>query len=223
MDSEPSIPFNKPFIAGKELYYIAQAVTLGNLAGDGSFTQACATLLQQRLSIKKILLTPSCTAALEMAAILCDLKPGDEAILPSFTFVSTASAIARTGAKPIFVDVCKKTLNIDAKNIEAAISERTKAIFVVHYAGVACDMDAIMSIASRHNLLVVEDAAQAVNSFYKGRALAQSDTWAAIAFMRPKTISAEKAVRCVLTTAVFRREQKFSATKAPIGRIFSAA
>jgi dTDP-4-amino-4,6-dideoxygalactose transaminase len=165
------IPFNKPFIAGKELYYIAQAVTLGNIAGDGHYTKACSRLLETRFGVKKTLLVPSCTAALEMAATLCDLGPGDEVILPSYTFVSTASAVMRTGAKPVFVDIRPDTLNLDESQVEAAITERTKAIFVVHYAGVSCEMDQIMSIAQKHNLIVVEDAAQGVNSFYKGRAL----------------------------------------------------
>ncbi len=165
------IPFNKPFVAGKELYYIAQAVTYGNIAGDGYFTKACSRLMEERFAIPKVLLTPSCTASLEMAAILCDLGPGDEVIMPSYTFVSTASAVARLGAKPVFVDVRADTLNLDENRIEQAITERTKAIFVVHYAGVSCEMDRIMEIAGRHNLIVVEDAAQGVNSFYKGRAL----------------------------------------------------
>jgi dTDP-4-amino-4,6-dideoxygalactose transaminase len=165
------IPFNKPFIAGKELYYIAQAVTYGNIGGDGHFTKACSRLLENRFGIKKVLLTPSCTAALEMAAILCDLGPGDEVIMPSYTFVSTASAVVRTGARPVFVDIRADTLNLDETKIEEAITERTKAIFVVHYAGVACEMDRIMAIARGHNLVVVEDAAQGVNAFYNGRAL----------------------------------------------------
>jgi dTDP-4-amino-4,6-dideoxygalactose transaminase len=167
----PYIPFNKPFIAGKELYYIAQAVTYGNLAGDGHFTQRCSRLLESRFEISRVLLTPSCTAALEMAAMLCNLKPGDEVIMPSFTFVSTASAVLRTGAKPVFVDIRQDTLNVDETRIEEAINDRTKAIFVVHYAGVSCEMDSIMAIAKKHNLLVVEDAAQALNSYYKGRPL----------------------------------------------------
>lgn len=166
-----AIPFNKPFIAGKELYYIAQAVTFGNISGDGHFTKACSRLLEERFGINKVLLTPSCTAALEMAAMLCELGPGDEVIMPSYTFVSTASAVARLGAKPVFVDIRPDTLNIDETLIEDAITERTKAIFVVHYAGVACEMDRIMAIARGHKLLVVEDAAQGVNAFYSGRAL----------------------------------------------------
>lgn len=165
------IPFNKPFIAGKELFYIAQAVALGNISGDGHFTQKCSTLLEDRFGIHKVLMTPSCTAALEMAAMLCDLGPGDEVIMPSFTFVSTANAVVRLGARPVFVDIRPDTLNIDDALIEDAITERTKAIFPVHYAGVGCEMDRIMAIARKYDLWVVEDAAQGVNSFYNGRAL----------------------------------------------------
>jgi dTDP-4-amino-4,6-dideoxygalactose transaminase len=165
------IPFNKPFLVGRELDYIAQAVSLGNLAGDGHFSQSCCRLLEQRLSIPRVMLTPSCTAALEMAALLCDLEPGDEVILPSFTFVSTASAFVRVGARPVFVDIRPETLNLDENMIEAAITERTRVVVAVHYAGVACEMDRILSIARAHRLLVVEDAAQGVNAFYRGKAL----------------------------------------------------
>ncbi|HUY87472.1 MAG TPA: dTDP-4-amino-4,6-dideoxygalactose transaminase [Pirellulales bacterium] len=167
----PPIPFNKPFIAGKELYYIAQAVAEGNISGDGRFTQKCSRVLEERFGVSKALMTPSCTAALEMAAMLCDIGPGDEVILPSFTFVSTANAIVRLGARPVFVDIRPDTLNIDDSLIEDAITERTKAIFPVHYAGVGCEMERIMTIARRHGLRVVEDAAQGVNSFYNGKAL----------------------------------------------------
>ena len=135
------IPFNKPFVAGKELYYVAQAVTRGNLGGDGYYTQACCRLLEEKFGIPKVLLTPSCTASLEMAAILCELEEGDEVIMPSYTFVSTASAFVREGAKPVFVDIRPDTLNIDQNLIEAAITEKTRAICVVHYAGVGCEMD----------------------------------------------------------------------------------
>jgi dTDP-4-amino-4,6-dideoxygalactose transaminase len=166
-----SIPFNKPFIAGKELYYIAQAVTMGNIGGDGHFTRACSQLLEERFGIRRVMLTPSCTAALEMASMLCDLQPGDEVIMPSYTFVSTASAFARVGARPVFVDIRSDTLNIDEALIEDAITERTRVIVPVHYAGVGCEMDRIMTIADKYNLVVVEDAAQAVNAFYQGRAL----------------------------------------------------
>ncbi|MGQ9563564.1 MAG: dTDP-4-amino-4,6-dideoxygalactose transaminase [Thermogutta sp.] len=165
------IPFNKPFIAGRELYYIAQAVTMGNIAADGYFTKACSRLLEERFGIRKVLLVPSGTAALELAAMLCNLQPGDEVIMPSYTFVSTASAFVRCGAKPVFVDIRPDTLNIDETKIEAAITERTRVVVPVHYAGVACEMDCIMEIAQSYNLLVVEDAAQGVNAFHKGRAL----------------------------------------------------
>src|SRR6266849_3672781 len=168
---QPRIPFNKPFIAGKELSYIAQAITSGNLAADGYFTRHCCRVLEEQLGIRKVLPTPSCTAALEMAAMLCNLGPGDEVILPSFTFVSTANAFVRLGAKPVFVDIRPDTLNLDEKLIEAAITPRTKAIFPVHYAGVSCAMNRIMEIATSRHLLVVEDAAQGVNAFYNSRAL----------------------------------------------------
>ncbi|MFT5441607.1 MAG: dTDP-4-amino-4,6-dideoxygalactose transaminase [Myxococcota bacterium] len=168
---EVRIPLNKPFIAGDELSYIREAVERGQLAGDGYFTTRCSELLEAQTEDSKILLTPSCTAALEMAAMLCRLGPGDEVILPSFTFVSTASAIVREGATPVFVDIREDTLNIDEALIEAAITPNTKAIFPVHYAGVACEMDTICEIAKASDLMVVEDAAQAVNSRYKGRSL----------------------------------------------------
>ena len=167
----PAIPFNKPFIAGKELYYIAQAVALGNIGGDGYFTQQCSRVLEEAFRVDQILMTPSCTAALEMAAMLCDLAPGDEVIVPSFTFVSTANAFVRLGARPVFVDIRPDTLNMNEELVERAITPRTKAIFPVHYAGVGCEMDRIMAVAEKHGLTVVEDAAQGVHSFYRGRAL----------------------------------------------------
>jgi dTDP-4-amino-4,6-dideoxygalactose transaminase len=192
------IPFNKPFIAGKELYYIAQAVTEGNLGGDGRFTRACSVLLEERFGIPKVLLTPSCTAALELAAILCDLQPGDEVIMPSYTFVSTASAFVRAGAKPVFVDIRSDTLNIDESLIEGAVTERTRAICVVHYAGVPCEMDVIMAIAERHNLLVIEDAAQAVNSWYKGKAAGSIGDLACYSFHETKNyICGEGGALCI--------------------------
>jgi dTDP-4-amino-4,6-dideoxygalactose transaminase len=165
------IPFNRPFIAGKELYYIGQAVQKGHLAGDGDFTRKCNQWIQEHFHASKALLTHSCTAALEMSAILCDIQPGDEVILPSYTFVSTGNAFVLRGARPVFVDIRSDTLNIDETLIEAAITPKTKAIVPVHYAGVACEMDTIMAIAEAHRLLVVEDAAQGVNATYKGRYL----------------------------------------------------
>jgi dTDP-4-amino-4,6-dideoxygalactose transaminase len=202
------IPFNKPFIVGKELYYVAQAVTLGNLGNNGEFTRKCCTLLETQFGIGKVLLVPSCTAALEMAAILCDLEPGDEVIMPSYTFVSTASAFVRVGAKPVFVDIREDTLNIDEDLIEAAITPQTKVICVVHYAGVACEMDRIMEIARRHNLRVVEDAAQAVNSFYKGRALGSIGDLGCYSFHETKNfICGEGGALCVNDPALVERAE----------------
>lgn len=166
-----TIPFNRPFIVGKELYYIAQAVQRGCLAGDGAFTAKCNSWMQEHFNARKVLLTHSCTAALEMSAILADIQPGDEVILPSYTFVSTANAFALRGAVLKFVDIREDTLNLNEGLIEAAITEKTKVIVPVHYAGIACEMDAIMSIAAKHDLIVIEDAAQAVNATYKGRYL----------------------------------------------------
>lgn len=163
------IPFNKPSIVGSELIYVGQAVAGGHASGDGPYTKRAQAILEQRFGARRVLLTTSCTSALEIAALLCDLRPGDEVILPSYTFVSTANAVVLRGAKPVFVDIRPDTLNIDERLIEAAITARTRAIFPIHYAGVACEMDAIMEIAARHNLLVVEDAAQGVFARYKGR------------------------------------------------------
>src|SRR5690606_1550655 len=143
----------------------------GNIGGDGHFTKQCSRLLEERLGIRKVLMTPSCTAALEMAAMLCDFQPGDEVILPSYTFVSTASAFVREGATPVFVDIRPDTLNIDEFLIEEAITERTRAIVLVHYAGVGCAMDQIMEIAKRYDLIVIEDAAQGVNARFQDRPL----------------------------------------------------
>jgi dTDP-4-amino-4,6-dideoxygalactose transaminase len=203
-----TIPFNKPFIAGKELYYIAQAVTMGNLGGDGHFTKKCAELMQERFGIKKILMTPSCTASLEMAAQLCDVGPGDEVIMPSYTFVSTASAFVRMGAKPVFVDIRSDTLNIDETLIEDAITERTKAICVVHYAGVSCEMDRIMAIARGHNLKVVEDAAQGVNSWYNGRALGSIGDLGCYSFHETKNyICGEGGALCINNPEMIERAE----------------
>jgi dTDP-4-amino-4,6-dideoxygalactose transaminase len=195
---QTAIPFNKPFIAGKELHYIAQAVTLGNISGDGHFTQQCSALLEERFGIPKVLMTPSCTAALEMAAMLCDLGPDDEVVLPSFTFVSTVNAIVRLGARPVFVDIRPDTLNIDDSLIESAITDRTKAIFPVHYAGVGCEMDRIMAIARKYDLWVVEDAAQGVNSYYNGRALGSIGDLGCYSFHETKNyICGEGGALCI--------------------------
>ena len=165
------IPFNKPFLTGKELWYVSQALNHGYTAGDGRFTKACQNLLKERTKTHKALLAHSCTAALEMAALIADIQSGDEVIMPSYTFVSTANAFALRGAVPVFVDIRPDTLNLNEALVEQAITPKTKAICVVHYAGVPCEMDVIMDIAHRHRLVVIEDAAQAVGSEYKGRAL----------------------------------------------------
>jgi dTDP-4-amino-4,6-dideoxygalactose transaminase len=166
-----SIPFNKPHLVGDELKYIQEAALNFHLSGDGRFTKKCHQWLEEKTGTKKALLTHSCTGALEMAAILANIEPGDEVIMPSYTFVSTANAFVLRGAIPVFVDIRPDTLNIDESLIEAAISSKTKVIVPVHYAGVACEMDTIMSIAKKHNLLVIEDAAQGMMSKYKGRTL----------------------------------------------------
>ena len=182
------IPFNKPYMTGKELYYIAEANFNGMLSGDGPFTKRCHAWLEQRTGCHKALLTHSCTAALEMAALLLDIQPGDEIIMPSFTFVSTANAFVLRGGVPVFVDIREDTLNLDVRLIEAAITPRTKAIVPVHYAGVACEMDTIMEIARRHGLKVVEDAAQGIMSSYKGRALGSIGDLGAYSFHETKNV-----------------------------------
>ena len=165
------IPFNVPPCTGDELEYIRQAIASRKICGDGEFTKKCSHWMEQRFNAQKVLLTTSGTTALDMAALLCNFKPGDEVILPSFTFSSTATAFVLAGAKLVFVDIRPDTMNIDESKIEAAITERTRAIVPVHYAGVACEMDTIMDIARRHGLIVVEDAAQGILSSYKGRSL----------------------------------------------------
>ena len=162
------IPFNKPYLSGLELQYIEQAVLSGKISGDGVFTKKCHSFFEKRYGFKKVLLTTSCTDALEMAAILIDVKPGDEIIAPSYTFVSTVNAFVLRGAKIVFCDSKKDHPNIDEDKIEALITSKTKAIIPVHYAGIACDMDKIMKIASNYNLYVIEDAAHAFGSKYKG-------------------------------------------------------
>lgn len=182
------IPFNRPYLSGNELKYIAQAHANGQLSGDGAFTRQCHAWLEKKTGARKALLTHSCTAALEMAAILLDLAPGDEVIMPSFTFVSTANAFALRGAVPVFVDIRPDTLNLDENLIERAITSRTKAICVVHYAGVACNMNAIMSIANRYGLFVVEDAAQGILSTYEGRPLGSIGSLGALSFHETKNV-----------------------------------
>ena len=182
------IPFNKPFIVGKELYNISLAVFGDHLSGNGRFSKECAHWLEQRMACRKALLTHSCTGALEMMALLLNIGPGDEIIMPSHTFVSTASAFVLRGGVPVFVDIRADTLNMDENKIEAAITKKTKAIVAVHYAGVACEMDAILAIAQRHDMDVLEDAAQGLLCTYKGRQLGAFGRFSAFSFHETKNL-----------------------------------
>jgi dTDP-4-amino-4,6-dideoxygalactose transaminase len=184
------IPFNKPYLHGRELVYIAEAVASGKISGDGIFTKRCHNFFESKYGFKKVLMTTSCTDALEMAAILLDIKPGDEVIVPSFTFVSSANAFVLRGAKIIFADSGTMNPNVTADNIEPLITTRTKAIVVVHYAGIACDMDPIVELSRRHNIPIVEDAAQAVDSFYKGVPLGSIGLMGAFSFHETKNVIA---------------------------------
>ncbi len=180
------IEFNRPPFLGTELVFVEEAIKNGKLSGDGPFGKKCQNWFEANLPAKKTLLTPSCTAALELAAVLIDIQPGDEVIMPSYTFVSTANAFVLRGAKIVFVDIRPATMNIDENLIEAAITRNTKAIVPVHYAGVACEMDTIMDIAERHELYVIEDAAQGMMSSYKGRALGTIGHLGAFSFHETK-------------------------------------
>jgi dTDP-4-amino-4,6-dideoxygalactose transaminase len=182
------IPFNRPYASGKELLYVAEAHRNVHLSGDGAFTKRCHQWIEQRTGCAKALLTHSCTSALDMAALLLDIKSGDEIILPSYTFVSTANAFVLRGAVPVFVDIREDTLNLDERLIEAAITPRTRAIIPVHYAGVACEMDTIVAIAQRHNIRVIEDAAQGIMASYKGRALGAIGDLGSFSFHETKNI-----------------------------------
>lgn len=184
------ITFNKPYLTGKEAHYMYQAVYTGKLSGNGYFTKKCQKFFEEKYGFKKCLLTTSGTDALEMCAMLCDLKPGDEVIVPSYTFVSTALAFLREGATVIFADSMDSNPNLDAEKLESLITPRTRVIAPVHYAGVACDMDTIMAIAEKHNLIVVEDAAQAIDSFYKGKPLGTCGHLGAFSFHETKNITA---------------------------------
>ena len=183
------IPFNIPPYVGKELDYVKQAVDAHKICGDGQFTKKCSQWMEQRFSAQKVLLTTSGTTALDMAALLCDIKPGEEVILPSFTFSSTATSFVLAGAKLVFVDVRPDTMNIDETKIEAAITDKTRVIVPVHYAGVACEMDTIMDIARKHGLKVVEDAAQGIMSTYKGRPLGTIGDFGCFSFHETKNYS----------------------------------
>lgn len=203
-----NIPFNKPYMTGRELAFIAESHANGHLAGDGSFTKRCEAWLELQTGANKVLLTHSCTAALEMAAILADIQPGDEVIMPSYTFVSTANAFVLRGGVPVFVDIRPDTMNIDETLIECAITPRTRAIVPVHYAGVACEMDVIMDIAKRHKLLVIEDAAQGVMSAYKGKPLGSIGHMGCFSFHETKNIiSGEGGALLINATELLERAE----------------
>lgn len=197
------IPFNKPFLSGNETKYIEEAVRSMKISGDGIFTKKCHTFLEEKYGFLKCLLTTSCTDALEMAAILIDIQAGDEVIMPSYTFVSTANAFVLRGAKIVFVDSLPDHPNIDVSKIEALITPKTKAIVPVHYGGVACDMDVIMELATRYNLFVIEDAAQAIDSFYKGLPLGGIGHLAAFSFHETKNIISGEGGMLVINDAQF--------------------
>ena len=207
------IPFNKPYLTGKEMQYIEEAVKSGKISGNGFFTKKCQEFFEKEFGFKKTLLTTSCTDALEMAAILADIKEGDEVIVPSFTFVSTALAFVRQGADIVFADSYSDNPNIDADQIEALITEKTKAIVVVHYAGVACDMDKIMSIANKHGIIVIEDAAQAIDSYYISKdgtkkALGSIGHLSAFSFHETKNIiSGEGGMLCINNDRFIQRAE----------------
>ena len=184
------INFNKPFLTGKETHYMYKAVFNGKLSGNGEFTKKCQNIFEQRYGYKKAILTTSGSDALEMSAILCNINPGDEVIVPSYTFVSSALAFVRERAKIVFADSCENNPNIDPDKLEKLITPRTKVIVVVHYAGIACDMDKIMDVAHRHGVLVVEDDAQGLDSFYKGRPLGSIGDLGCISFHETKNITA---------------------------------
>ena len=183
------IPFNKPSFEGKELDYLSQAVADGHISGDGKFARKCQSLLEDELGVPRALLTPSCTHALEMAALLLDIEPGDEVIVPSFTFVTTINAFVLRGARPVFADIHATTLNIDETQLESLFTPRTRAVVVVHYAGIACEMDTILSAAARHGVPVIEDNAHGLFGRYKGKPLGTFGVLAALSFHETKNIS----------------------------------
>ena len=199
------IPFNKPYFSGRELKYLEEVCHSTTMSGNGDFTKKCHTFFEQKYGFKKCLLATSGTDALEMCAMLCNLKPGDEVIVPSYTFVSTALAFLREGAKVVFADSSAENPNMEVEQIEPLINEKTKVIVVVHYAGVACDMDAIMALAEKHNLLVVEDAAHCIDSFYKGRPLGSIGHLGAFSFHETKNISSGEGGMCVINDERFVR------------------
>jgi dTDP-4-amino-4,6-dideoxygalactose transaminase len=202
------IPFNRPFITGREIEYIARIVEDRKLSADGYYTLSCARLLQDRFDIRKVLMTPSCTGALEMAAILSGVGAGDEVILPSFTFSSTANAFVRLGATPVFVDIRPDTLNIDEGLVEGAVTPRTRVIVPVHYAGVSCEMNGIVDLARKHGLMVIEDAAQGVNAFYNRKALGTFGDLGAYSFHDTKNyVAGECGALCINNPELLERAE----------------
>lgn len=202
------IPFNKPYFSGRELKYLEEVCHSTTMSGNGDFTKKCHTFFEQKYGFRKCLLATSGTDALEMCAMLCNLKPGDEVIVPSYTFVSTALAFLREGAKVVFADSSAENPNMEVEQIEPLITEKTKVIAVVHYAGVACDMGAIMALAEKHNLLVVEDAAHCIDSFYKGRPLGSIGHLGAFSFHETKNISSGEGGMCVINDERFVRRSE---------------
>lgn len=198
-----SIPFNRPTIVGKELYYISQTIHSGYSAGDGEFTKKCHRLLEQVLGAPKVLLTTSCTHALEMAALLLDIQPGDEVIIPSFTFVSTVNAFVLRGAKPVFIDIRPDTLNMDEAQLEELITPRTRAIAPVHYAGVGCEMDAIGAIAAKYNISIVEDNAHGLFGKYKGKSLGTFGAFATQSFHETKNVTCGEGGALIINDPVY--------------------
>lgn len=202
------IPFNKPYLTGKEAHYLYQTVFSGKISGDGVFTKKCHGFFEERYGIGKALLTTSCTDALEMAAILVDIKPGDEVILPSYTFVSTANAFVLRGARLVFADSEEQTPNLDVDKLEPLITPRTKAVVPVHYAGVACDMDPLMELADKHGLFVIEDAAHAVDSYYKGKALGSIGHLGAFSFHETKNVTSGEGGMLAVNDPRFRHRSE---------------
>lgn len=202
------IPLVRPYLSGKEAEHVQQVLHSQKIASDGNYTKACAKLMEDRFGVCKVLMTPSCTSALEVAALLCGLKPGDEVILPSYTFVSTANAVALCGATPVFVDIRSDTMNLDETLVERAITPRTRAIMPVHYGGVSCDMQPIMAMAEQHGLVVIEDAAQGVNASYEGRGLGSIGQLGCFSFHETKNFACgEGGALCVNDPALVERAE----------------
>lgn len=193
------VPFNRPYCTGNEQKHVLEAIAAGHISGSGAFTDRCERVLEEQLGAPRVILTPSCTAALELAALLLDIGPGDEVIMPSYTFTSTANAFALRGAVPVFVDVREDTLNLDEALVEAAITARTRAIVPVHYAGVGCEMDALLSIADRHGVAIVEDAAHAALAFYEGRPLGGFGQLGALSFHETKNLTCGEGGALIVT------------------------